>query len=350
MTKYGFGIVGCGLIADFHARAIEEIPEAKLVACFSRNEKNARRVGEAFNCDWYTDYDQFLKRTDIDILTICTPSGTHSDYAVPGAEAGKHLIVEKPLDVTLGKVDRIIESASKNGVRLCGIFPSRFGDASQLVKRTIDSGRFGRLTLGDAYVKWWRSQQYYDEGGWKGTKALDGGGALMNQSIHAIDLLQWFMGDVEVVYGLASALAHERIEVEDTAVAVLRFNNGALGVIEGATSVFPGFFKRIDICGNKGSVVMEEENIVHWCFAEETEEDEKIRQEFADRTKTGGGVSDPAAISHEGHRRQFVDFIQALEEQREPLVNGEEARKAVEIILAIYKSNEEGRPVTLPLK
>ena len=350
MSKHGFGIVGCGLIGEFHARAIQAIPEAELVAVADVVEASARRLAEKFGCRYFTDVGKMLRLDEIDIVTICTPSGLHADTAVPAAAAGKHVIVEKPLDITLERVDRINDAARKHGVRVCGIFPSRFHDAAQATKKAVDAGRFGRITLGDAYVKWWRSQEYYDKGGWKGTRALDGGGALMNQSIHAIDLLQWFMGDVEQVSAFAGTLAHERIEVEDTAVAALRFRSGALGVIEGATSVFPGFLKRLEICGSGGSVVMEEENIVHWKFAQEQPEDARIREDFAAKTKTGGGAADPAAIGFEGHRRQFVDFIRAIETRTEPLVNGEEARKAVEIILAIYRSAQSGRPVNLPLK
>jgi len=349
MKQVGFAIVGCGMVADFHAAAITEIPNAKLTAVSSRSIRNAKRVADKYGCPYYTDFRELLKRDDVDIVNICTASGAHMEPAVAAAENGKHVLIEKPLEITLERCDTIIHSCEGAGVKLCGIFQSRFTDSSTLVERAIEEGRFGTLTLGDAYVKWWRPQSYYDEGGWKGTKALDGGGALMNQSIHAVDLLQWFMGAVRNVSAVVKTLAHTKIDVEDTGVAALEFENGALGTIEGATSAYPGFLKRLEISGDKGSVVLREEDIITWQFADEKEEDRRIRQEFQSRTKTGGGASDPRAISHEGHRKQFVDFIESLEEEREPLVSGKEARKAVEIVLAIYKSSELGRKVDLPL-
>ena len=346
---HGFGIVGCGMISAFHAKAIEALPNAELRAVYSRSEENARNRGEEFGADWTTDLSRLLERGDIDIVTICSASGAHAETSIAAAKAGKHVIVEKPLDIALERIDAMIGACAEAGTQLSGVFQSRFHPTSQLLKRAVEEGRFGRLTLAEATVKWWRSQAYYDEGGWKGTKALDGGGALMNQSIHAIDLLQWLMGPVAEVAAFAGTLAHERIDVEDTAVAAVRFESGALGVIQGATSVHPGFFKKIEVSGDKGSAVMEEENLSFWQFEEETAEDERIRREFADQTQTGGGASDPSAISFEGHRRQFEAFIERVESGEPNELDGAEARKAVEIILAVYRSAETGRVARLPL-
>lgn len=337
------------MISDFHSAAIDELENGQLVAVSSRNPDNAKRVANRYNVDWYTDYNEMLKRDDLDIVTICTPSGAHVEPSIAVAEAGKHLIVEKPLEVTLERCDAIIEASGKAGVKLCGIFPSRFSECNQLVKQTIESGRFGRLALGDAYIKWYRTQEYYDSGGWRGTWELDGGGALMNQSVHAIDLLQWLMGPVVSVQAFTDTLAHQRIEVEDVAAAVLRFESGALGVIEGSTAAFPGLLKKIEISGFKGTVILEEEDILRWEFDPETPEDEEIRKQFAKKRSGGGGAADPRAISYENHRRQMEDMLRAIEEDGTPLVDGREARKAVEIILAIYKSSQEGKPVQLPL-
>src|SRR4029077_17456730 len=187
--------------------------------------ENAQKMKDELklSCDLATDLDTVLKRRDVDVVIITTPSGSHMEPAVASANAKKHVVVEKPLEITLERCDRIIDACQKNKVQLCTIFPSRFGDANQAVKSAVQSGRFGRLTLGETTCKWWRSQSYYDEGGWKGTKALDGGGAMMNQAIHNVDLLQWLMGPVTHVAGFTATLAHERIEVEDTAVACLRF-------------------------------------------------------------------------------------------------------------------------------
>ena len=211
----------------------------------------------------------------------------------------------------------------------------------------MDAGRFGRLTLGETTCKWWRPQSYYDEGGWKGTKALDGGGALMNQAIHNVDLLSWMMGPVTQISGFTATLAHERIEVEDTAVACLRFANGALGVIQATTSVHPGLPKTIAVHGDRGSVVIEQDDVLRWDFTPETPEDRAVKERFAQKTGASGGSSNPAAISHVGHARQLADFVRAIETGREPLVDGREGRKAVEIILAIYESTVTGRVVAL---
>jgi len=345
----GFAIVGCGMIARFHARALQDVPGTRLAALVSRNQANAQKVMDSVSasCDVYPDVQPVLARKDVDVVIVTTPSGAHMEPAVAAAQAGKHVVVEKPLEVTLERCDRIIDACDKNHVKLCTIFPSRFGDANQALKSAVQAGRFGRLTLGETTCKWWRPQSYYDEGGWKGTKPLDGGGALMNQAIHNVDLLSWMMGPVSHIMGLTATLAHERIEVEDTAVACLRFKNGALGVIQATTSVYPGLPKTIAIHGDKGSAVIEQDDLVRWELTPETDEDKHIRERFAQKTGASGGSSNPAAISHVGHARQLADFVQAIETGRPPLVDGREGRRAVEIVLAIYRSAASGRVVEL---
>jgi len=345
----GFAIVGCGMIARFHARAIADVPGGKVTALVGRNTANAEKMKAelGLSCPVYADLKDALKRADVDIVVIATPSGAHMEPAVAAAEAGKHVVVEKPLEITLERCDRIIDACARKNVKLCTIFPSRFGDANQALKKAVAAGRFGRLTLGETTCKWWRSQAYYDNGGWKGTKALDGGGALMNQAIHNVDLLYWIMGPVVGISGFIDMLAHERIEVEDTAVACLRFKNGALGVIQATTSIYPGWPKTIAVHGDKGSAVIEQDDLVRWQFDPETAEDKQLRERFAQKTGASGGSSDPAAISHVGHARQLTDFVQAIAAGREPLVDGREGRRAVEIILGIYQSAATGRTVEL---
>jgi predicted dehydrogenase len=339
------------MIARFHALALREVPGAKLRALVSRGGDNARKLNESLNfgCDVYTDLGQVLARSDIHIVIITTPSGAHQEPAVAAAQAGKHVVVEKPLEITLERCDQIINACHHNRVKLCTIFPSRFHDANRELKRAVDAGRFGRLTLGETTCKWWRPQSYYDQGGWKGTQALDGGGALMNQAIHNVDLLLWMMGPATQICGFTATLAHERIEVEDTAVACLRFANGALGIIEAATSVRPGLPKTIAVHGDRGSVVIEQEDILRWELTPETPEDLATKARFAQKAGASGGASDPAAISYQGHARQLADFVQAIQHNREPLVDGREGRRAVEVILAIYRATAEARVVTLPL-
>src|SRR5476651_946615 len=275
----GFAIVGCGMIARFHVRALADVPDTKVVALVSRSADSAKKMKDDLNlsCDLATDLDSVLKRADVDIVIITTPSGAHMEPAVAAANAKKHVVVEKPLEITLERCDRIIDACVKNKVQLCTIFPSRFGDANIELKKAVTSGRFGRLTLGETTCKWWREQSYYDLGGWKGTQALDGGGALMNQAIHNVDLLLWMMGSVTQIMGFTTMLAHERIEVEDTAVAALRFKNGALGVIQATTSVWPGLPKTIGVHGDQGSVVIEQDDLVRWEFKTMKPDDDAIR-------------------------------------------------------------------------
>src|SRR5262249_25240432 len=237
------------------------------------------------------------------------------------------------------------EACDKNKVKLCTIFPSRFGDANVALKQAVKSGRFGRLTLGETTCKWWRPQSYYDEGGWKGTLALDGGGAMMNQAIHNVDLLLWMMGRATHVSGFKATLAHERIEVEDTAVGCIRFANGALGVIQATTSVWPGLPKTIAVHGDKGSVVVEQEDVLRWEFDPPTPQDEAVKQRFAQKVGASGGASNPAAISHVGHARQLADFVQAIRTGRPPAADGREGRRAVALIQALYESAASGRTI-----
>ncbi len=353
MASHGIGIVGCGMIAEFHTRAIAEIAGARVVAAFSRNPANGQKIVDLAApqgpCALHDDYDAFLAHPGLDVVCICTPSGAHLDPAVAAARAGKHVVVEKPLEITLPRCDAIIAACDAAGVRLCTIFPSRFSPANVALKQAIDGGRFGRLTLGDTHVKWWRTQQYYDSGGWRGTWALDGGGALMNQAIHNVDLLAWLMGDVESVSALTATLAHERIEVEDTAVACLRFRNGALGVIEAATSAFPGLLKRTEIHGDRGSARVEQDDITLWEFQEPAPGDDAVRAALAGGTGSKAGASDPRGIGHAGHRDQLRDFLESIDAGRPAAVDGREGRRSVEVIRAIYRSARTGGVVTLPL-
>lgn len=346
----GFGIIGCGMIAGFHSKAIGDIEGAEVVACFDTFPSSADRFAAENNCKAYHDLDEMLADDAVEIVTICTPSGAHLDPAIAAARAGKHIIVEKPLEITLDRCDAIISECEKAGVVVSAIFPSRFHESSRLMKEAIDAGRFGKLTIGDAYVKWFRTQEYYDSGKWRGTWALDGGGALMNQAIHSVDLLTWLMGPVKEISARTTTLAHERIEVEDVALATLEFENGALGVIEATTAAFPGSLKRIEISGTEGTAILEEEDLKMWEFADPSDDDQRIQKEMAGRNQTGGGAADPSAIGHHGHTMQFADVLRAIDAGEKPAIDGYEGRRSVEIILAIYKAAETGGSISLPLK
>lgn len=346
----GFGIVGCGMISQFHAKAIADVRGASLVACTDTFPAAAQRLASEIGCRAYDRLEDMVADADVDVVTIGTPSGAHMEPALIAAKHGKHVIVEKPLEITLKRCDKIIDACEKSNVVLSPVFPSRFHESSQLMKRAVDSGRFGRLTMGDAYIKWFRNQAYYDSGAWRGTWKLDGGGALMNQAIHSVDLLTWLMGPVSSIKAHIATLAHKRIAVEDVATATLEFENGALGVIEASTATYPGYLKRIELHGSEGSAVLEEEDIKAWDFAKPSRSDAALRRKMAGRTKTGGGASDPAAIGHHGHTLQFKDVVKAIKNGTRPLIDGPEGRRSVEIILGIYKAAETGKTVRLPLK
>ncbi|MBQ9372504.1 MAG: Gfo/Idh/MocA family oxidoreductase [Thermoguttaceae bacterium] len=346
MAVKKFGIIGCGMISTFHARAIRELG-AELVACYDQLPIASERVAKEFGCKAYGDLKDFLADPEVEIVTIGTPSGAHLDPAVAAARAGKHVIVEKPLEITPARCDEIIKACEESGVTLSTVFPSRFHQSSVQLKKAIESGRFGKLTLGDAIVKWYRTQQYYDSGVWRGTWKLDGGGALMNQAIHSVDLLIWLMGDVAEVTALTGLVAHENIEVEDVAVAALRFKSGALGLLEATTAAYPGYLKRIETHGSTGSAVIEEEDIIKWDFVESREEDAAIRESMTNRLSGGGGAADPAAIGHQAHAKQFADVLAAINEGRKPLIDGYEGRKSVEVICAVYESAKKGGVVKL---
>jgi UDP-N-acetyl-2-amino-2-deoxyglucuronate dehydrogenase len=345
----GFGIVGLGLIAKFHARAVQDIAGAHVAACYSRSGEKARAFAAEFGGQAYDSLDAMLADPAVQVVTVCTPSGAHLEPTLAAVRAGKHVIVEKPLEITLARCDEIIREARRAGVIVSTIFPSRFHESSRLMRQAVDAGRFGRITLGDAYVKWYRKQEYYDSGAWRGTWHLDGGGALMNQAIHSVDLLLWLMGPAVEVSAHTATLAHDRIEVEDVAVATVRFASGALGVIEASTAAFPGELKRIEISGSHGTAVLREEDIATWSFAETTAEDEALLARMANKTKTGGGAADPAAIGHHGHRLQFEDVLAAIRAGQQPLIDAQEGRRSVELILAIYQSAASGEAVKLPL-
>lgn len=344
MKTWNFGIVGAGLIADFHARAIGDLPNAQFVACCDTNLPRAEALAKKYGGQACGSYEEMLKNKDIDIVTIATPSGLHMEPAVAAAKAGKHVICEKPVEITLERIDAMIEAHARAGTRLGGIFPYRFNDMMIPLREAIRSDRFGTITCASVYVPWWRTDAYY-EGSWHGTVKLDGGGALMNQSIHMVDMLCDLMPPVESVQAYTATLGH-KIETEDTAVAAVKYAGGALGLIYGTTASYPGQFRRFEITGTKGTVVNVENSITVWQFADERPEDTDVRERFM-KIEGGGGVADPAAITHDNHTRNFKAFLDALEKGEPFWIDGAEARKAVEVILAIYRSAREGRLVKL---
>lgn len=344
-TPTRFGIIGAGMIARFHAQALRDMPQAILHSVFDTVPERAQALANDFGAKAVATMEEFLADPELQIVTVCTPSGAHLDPALAALKAGKHVIGEKPLEITTARIDQLLTAARENGVTVSGIFNRRFHPAMEAFKMAADTGRFGRITMVEASVKWWRDQAYYDSGAWRGTWALDGGGALMNQSIHTIDQLLYLVGDVEWVQANTACLAHERIEVEDTATAILQFKNGALGIIHGSTACWSstGHPAEVHVCGTKGSVFLADESFRVWDFAEEAAEDATVKAELMVKADTRGlGANDPKAINYTGHIRNFSDVIEAINAGRMPSTSGTEARRAVAVIEAIYTSAREG--------
>lgn len=346
MNPVRFALIGTGNIATFHVRAIALVPQAQLVAVYSRRELEGQAFATQFGADYERDLNALLHRDDVNAVCLTTPSGTHAELGILAARHGKHILSEKPLDISTQRIDELVAACEKNGVHLGAIFQARFGRGALALKKAVDQGRFGKMAWACAYVPWYRSESYYQSAGWRGTWELDGGGALMNQSIHAIDLLLHLAGGVEEVSARCTRALHQSLEVEDTAMAWLRFKSGALGVIQGATACFPGEAKRVELKGSTGSATLVDDRPTLWQFQSEQSGDEDVRS-WGEEASIGGGASDPNAISIEGHRAQIEDFALAVRQNREPAISGREARRSVELICAIYESDKSGRIVQL---
>ena len=345
-----FGIIGTGVIGSFHARAIQAMNGSELVGVANRSKDRAVRFAQKYNIHAYDSIDMMLSDPNIEIVTIGTASGAHFEPAMAAIEAGKHVIVEKPLEITTQRIDILIEAAKKKGLVLAAILNRRFHPAMTAFKQAVDAGRFGQLTSASAYVKWYRDQAYYDSAPWRGTWSLDGGGALMNQSIHAIDALIHLAGPVQSVQANTACLAHDNIEVEDTAVALLEFKSGARGVIEGSTCNWSkqGHPARIQLSGTEGSVFLADEMFEVWDFMKEANEDNRIRSELMQGSQAGLGANDPNAINYQQHQRNFEEVVAAIQSGREPMTNASEARASVALIEAIYQSaRENGQKIQL---
>jgi len=345
-----FGIVGCGVIGLVHAEAIASLPDAQLISVVDINPQQAQKLASQYGARPYTNLQHMLDSEPVEVVIICTPSGLHGELACQVMRSGRHVIVEKPMEITREAIEEMLQVQQATGVKLAVISQHRFDQASLQVHDLIEEKAFGRLVLGNAIVPWWRSQQYYDSGDWRGTWKLDGGGVLMNQTIHSIDLLQWLMGPVKSVFGYTDTLVH-RMETEDVAVAVLRFADGALGTIAATTGAYPGVTTRIEIFGDKGSAVIENDRL---SFLHLVRDDKQsissygvAPQEGKQHEDTGSTSQNPAALSASSHALQIADMIRAIREDGTPLVDGYEARQPVEIILSIYESARIQKEITL---
>ena len=330
--EIGFGIIGCGLIASFHAQAIAKSIGGTLVAVSDLSLERAEELASRYHAKAFNDYKQLLAQPEVDVVCICTPSGLHAQLVIEAAQHGKHVVVEKPLAITMEEGRAAVAACKGNNVKLAVISQLRFAPALQQAKAALEQQKLGKPLLGDAYMKYYRSQDYYDQGGWRGTWKMDGGGALMNQGIHGIDLLLWLMGPVTEVWGQAATLARQ-IEVEDTAVAAVRYASGAMGVIEGTTSVYPGYNRRLELHGDQGTIVLEEEQIIKWDLAGEEDKVLLGMKAFLWRQR-----SEPYLL--EATEGRF-NIGRRHREDREPLVTGIDGLQAIQLILAF--TNHPGK-------
>lgn len=342
---YGVVVVGAGNISAAHIFAVEGLPNARLVGIVGGGSGRAQKLAAKHGVTAFGSLADAVAREDVAIVSICTPSGAHLEPALTAIAAGKHVVVEKPIEITVERSRRLIDAAEAAGVAVGAIFMSRFAPANAFAKRAVEEGRLGRLLQVDGYVKWWRDQAYYDSGAWRGTRALDGGGALMNQGIHQVDTLQWLAGPVAEVFAYADTLNHDGLEVEDTLIAVLKYANGALGQVSTATSLWPGSPKSLQVHGTEGFLKIEDDVLVDWRTRSGGDaERDALLALYGGASQ--GGSSDPMAISFNNHLLQYQDFLASLTAGSQPAIDGREGIKAVALVEALYASARTGRPTT----
>lgn len=360
MEKVKIGIIGCGKVAHLHAQALKDIPEAAFTSAFSRDANKAEIFAEKYGVRAYSDIDEMLEGRDVDAVIICTPHPNHVETAVKAARAGIHILVEKPLASSLEDCDAMIEAAKKNNVTLGMVCQRRFYTPVQRIKKAIDEGKIGKPILGTVNMLGWRDESYYRSDPWRGTWKDEGGGVLVNQAPHQIDLLQWFMGTIDELYGYWSNLNHPYIEVEDTAVAVIKFKSGGVGNLIVSNSVNPALFGKVHIHGSNGAAVGVQTDGGAMFIAGMTNITEPPVNDLwtvsgeenllEDWKKEDSSFFNSINSMTYFHQRQIEDFLRAIINGTKPLIDGEEGRKTVEIFTAIYRSNRDRKPIKFPLK
>lgn len=341
MNKTGIGIIGIGSIAEKHAMAIREIPNAKLIGFYHPNPDKAKAAESKFQVPVFSELGEFLGQSALDVVCICTPSGVHLEPALAAIQAGKHVFIEKPIEVTLARADQLIQAAADNQVKLAVVFQNRFSPDFQKLKKAVVEGEFGRLIMGNAQVNWFRDATYYSSSQWKGTIKGDGGGALINQAIHTLDLLLDVMGEVESVFGKVKTTLYP-IEGEDLGAALVNFKSGAMGTITAGTSLYPGYPERLEIFGTDGSAILEAGKLIAWNV--------RGKESPISGTKAGGssGASDPTAIGYQLHKAQWERFLESVSKDLPIVVDGVSARKSLELIRGIYHSSKDEKLIRFP--
>ena len=357
----GFAIIGCGMISRYHAAAIAAVERAELIGVYGEDQDSAERMAAQNGVKRYAPREEIWKDAQVAAASICVPSGLHAMIALEALEHGKHVLIEKPMALTLSDCDRLIEAGVKNDRLVCVVSQLRFSPDVARARQMVREGALGRLVSVGLYMKYYRSQEYYDGSPWRGTWDMDGGGALMNQGIHGVDLIQYIVGPVSRIFACAGTLSR-KIETEDTLSAVMQFKNGALGVIEAATSVYPGYPRRIELCGDAGTLILEEDKIVRLerdnpaaeltkdaaDMKAQEEREERIPGRIPERQKTAASHRNAADIDAKGHICQVADLVSAVLDGTPLLVDGREGRKAVELVLGAYRSASSGLPTEFP--
>ncbi len=338
MNKVKVGIVGCGAIHSTHCRALAEIENAELAGVYDIVPERAQEAAATFNTTAYATLPELFNA--VDSVTVCTPGGLHAEVGLQAAKAGKHVLCEKPIDIHLDKAERLIKECRSRGLKLGVISQHRFAPGVREVKEMLEKGALGKVLHCDVHNKWYRTQGYYDSGDWRGTRELDGG-CMMNQGIHYIDLGQWLMGGVQNVQCRAFTLAHD-MECEDAAYAFIEYKNGAIGLLQVATTCYPGFAERVEICGTIGSVVIEGDKITFTDIDPNAAESgfygKGVTAHPVPPAQPNSAAANPLSLWDILHREQIEDFVNAILEDRDPFVTGEEAIKPVQEILACYES------------
>lgn len=328
------GIVGGGVISVTHARAAREIEGVAVAAVYGQNREKVAQLSQSYGGAAYDSFEAFLAHKPMDLIMIGSPSGLHAEQGIAAAQHGLHVLVEKPIDITTERADALIDACERAGVKLGVMFQDRVAPGICRLKELVDAGELGKPILVSGSVRWYRPPEYYSDSRWRGTWALDGGGALMNQGVHTVDLLLWLMGDVERVSAKTITALHD-IEVEDTVVATLEFANGAIGTLQAATSVYPGYRRRVEVTGTNGTMVLEHDRIIA----------ADLRDPIANVILPE--ENDDTSPEIRGHKRLLEDFLHAIETNSKPRCDGREGRRSVALVQAIYESSRTGRAVKL---
>ena len=344
--RMGFGIVGCGLVSQFHGAAIMNSEKAELVAATDLDGERLSKFLDDFGGEPAESFEALLDDDRIDVVNILTPNAMHADFAIPALRAGKHVIVEKPPEMRLDRTDDMIAAKNENDRKLAICLQVRFRESIRAIKNAIEQGRFGNLLEGDAYMKWFRDTDYYLMDDWR-SKRESGAGVTIQHAFHYIDLLHHLLGPVAVVDARMTNLAHPDVQLEDTLKAFLTFESGAEGLVEASTALWPGRPPRIEVNGEDATAVTEGEIMLAWDFRDEQPQDEEILQ--IGRGTVAAGGTGAADLSYEEHMWLIEDMVDAIEQDREPYIPAEHARHSLEVALAMYKSADEGVPVELPL-